>query len=57
MQSSDMDIYYLHAKTDIDNRFASTQVTSKLANKLSKATEAVFHMDLPEAAFIMNFTM
>ena len=56
-QPTDMDIYYLHTRTDIAFRFASTQVTSKLANSKDNATEAIFHIKLPEAAFITNFTM
>jgi preprotein translocase subunit SecE len=43
--------------SDIRLRYASTKVTSKVANPSRKAQEATFHIVLPETAFISGFLM
>jgi hypothetical protein len=50
-------IYYLHVKSDIKFRFATTLITSKVANSEKNPVEAHFEVTLPDAAFITNFVM
>ena len=50
-------IYYLHVKSDIKFRFATTLITSKVANSEKNPVEAHFKVTLPDAAFITNFVM
>ncbi|OWF44881.1 Inter alpha-trypsin inhibitor, heavy chain 4 [Mizuhopecten yessoensis] len=50
-------IYYLHIKSDIRFRFATTIVTSKIANRDVEAHQTTFKVTLPNEAFITNFTL
>ncbi|XP_059351235.1 inter-alpha-trypsin inhibitor heavy chain H4-like [Daphnia carinata] len=50
-------IYFMEIVSDIRLRYASTKVTSKVANPADKAQEATFHVVLPETAFISSFLM
>lgn len=50
-------IYYLHVKSDIKFRFATTLVSSKVVNSEKEPVEAHFEVTLPDAAFITNFVM
>ncbi|OWF44880.1 inter-alpha-trypsin inhibitor heavy chain H4-like [Mizuhopecten yessoensis] len=50
-------IYYLHIKSDIRYRFATTVVTSKVVNPDLKSHESTFDVTLPNEAFIINFTL
>ncbi|XP_033745785.1 inter-alpha-trypsin inhibitor heavy chain H3-like isoform X2 [Pecten maximus] len=50
-------IYYLHIKSDIRFRFATTVVTSKLVNPDTRAHQTTFEVTLPNEAFITNFTL
>jgi len=50
-------VYAMDVETDIHLRYAVTKVTSRVANPTSNATEAVFHLVLPESAFISGFLM
>ncbi|XP_069141687.1 inter-alpha-trypsin inhibitor heavy chain H4-like [Argopecten irradians] len=50
-------IYYLHVKSDVRYRFATTVVTSKVANSDLTAHESTFDVTLPNEAFISNFTL
>lgn len=50
-------IYYMHIKSDIKFRFATTLVTSKVANSAKTPVEAHFQVTLPDAAFITAFAM
>ena len=43
--------------SDIRLRYASTKVTSRVANPAAVAQEAVFHVVLPDTAFISGFLM
>ncbi|KAL9975524.1 hypothetical protein ACROYT_G012693 [Oculina patagonica] len=47
----------LHVASKISSRFANTLVTSTLENKSLKNKEAKFVVQLPETAFISNFSM
>lgn len=50
-------IYYLHVKSDIRFRFATTLVTSKIANPLNTPQEVKFDVTLPDEAYISDFKM
>ncbi|XP_033745778.1 inter-alpha-trypsin inhibitor heavy chain H3-like [Pecten maximus] len=50
-------IYFLHVKSDIRYRFATTVVTSKVVNPDLTAHESTFDVTLPNEAFISNFTL
>ncbi|KAK5646826.1 hypothetical protein RI129_005290 [Pyrocoelia pectoralis] len=50
-------IYQMHVKSNISNRFAHTTVTSRVRNFADKAQEAVFSIVLPESGFISGFIM
>nr|XP_022300432.1 inter-alpha-trypsin inhibitor heavy chain H3-like isoform X2 [Crassostrea virginica] len=50
-------IYYLHVISDIRFRFATTLVTSKIANPANTSQEVRFDVTLPDEAFISDFQM
>ncbi|KAJ8297900.1 LOW QUALITY PROTEIN: hypothetical protein KUTeg_024431, partial [Tegillarca granosa] len=50
-------IYYLHIKSDIKYRFATTLVTSKVVNPDIVSREVIFDVTLPNEAFMSNFTL
>ncbi|KAK4880105.1 hypothetical protein RN001_008251 [Aquatica leii] len=50
-------IYQMTIKSKISNRFAHTDVTSKVRNFANKPQEAVFSIILPDSAFISGFVM
>ena len=50
-------IYELEVNTNINNRFATTLVTSKVENTQEVAKETTFLMILPKDAFITKFVM
>ncbi|KAK6176831.1 hypothetical protein SNE40_015057 [Patella caerulea] len=50
-------IYSLHILSDIKFRFATTLITSRIANPTNTTRETVFDVDIPSSAFISNFTM
>jgi len=47
----------MEIETDIRLRYATTKVSSRVANPHSNATEAMFYIVLPETAFISSFLM
>ena len=47
----------MEIETDIRLRYATTKVSSRVANPNNEASEAVFHIVLPETAFISSFQM
>ncbi|OCT65513.1 inter-alpha-trypsin inhibitor heavy chain H6 isoform X1 [Xenopus laevis] len=47
----------LHIKSTIVSRYALTVVQSLMVNTHSEAKEAIFDLDLPDSAFISNFSM
>ncbi|GAB1605232.1 inter-alpha-trypsin inhibitor heavy chain H3-like [Argonauta hians] len=51
------EIKYLHIQSDIRMRFATTQITSVMANNLNQSAEVTFQVYLPDQAFITNFSM
>ncbi|XP_033745780.1 inter-alpha-trypsin inhibitor heavy chain H3-like [Pecten maximus] len=56
-QTKKPSIYFLHVKSDIRYRFATTVVTSKVVNPDLTARESTFDVTLPNEAFISNFTL
>lgn len=48
---------YLNIHSQIEARFATTLITSKVNNLGKDAKEIIFVAQLPEAAFISNFSM
>ncbi|KAF5276954.1 hypothetical protein FQR65_LT16118 [Abscondita terminalis] len=54
---SEPEIYQMHIRTNISNRYAHTTVKSKVRNLAATSQEAVFHLILPNTAFISGFIM
>lgn len=54
---SDLKIVFLNVISTVQARFATTLITSQVANKANTAKEITFTAQLPEAAFISNFSM
>lgn len=50
-------IYSLHIRSEIQFRFATTLITSRVANPSNYSQETTFEVILPEEAFISNFTI
>lgn len=51
------EVYSLHVYSDIKYRYATTVVTSRVANPADKAQQIDFTVVLPETAFISGFLM
>ena len=59
-QSNDVQkpiISYLHIESTVVDRFSETVVTSVVTNPDIKNREAAFNLEIPDTAFISNFTM
>uniref|UniRef100_A0A6I8R5G5 Inter-alpha-trypsin inhibitor heavy chain family member 6 n=1 Tax=Xenopus tropicalis TaxID=8364 RepID=A0A6I8R5G5_XENTR len=54
---SELTVTSLHIKSTIVSRYALTVVQSVMVNTHSEAKEAIFDLDLPDSAFISNFSM
>ncbi|KAF2899202.1 hypothetical protein ILUMI_06974, partial [Ignelater luminosus] len=50
-------IYKMHVRSNVSNRFAHTDITSRVKNIATKPQEATFSIILPETAFISGFIM
>ncbi|XP_029646351.1 inter-alpha-trypsin inhibitor heavy chain H3 isoform X2 [Octopus sinensis] len=57
VNSEPPDILRLHIQSDIRMRFATTQITSLVANNNNYSQEVTFNVNLPEEAFISSFKM
>lgn len=51
------EVKYLHVRSDVRMRFATTEVTSVMANNQNYSTDVSFNVYLPDQAFISNFSM
>nr|CAD7204993.1 unnamed protein product [Timema douglasi] len=51
------DVYSLHIVSNIQYRYATTVVTSRVANRANTSQEVFFTVVLPETAFISGFLM
>ncbi|XP_068951508.1 inter-alpha-trypsin inhibitor heavy chain H4 [Petaurus breviceps papuanus] len=56
-QEDGIDIYSLTMDSRITSRFAHTTITSHVVNKAEQAQEATFQVEMPQTAFITNFSM
>ncbi|KAI5174330.1 Inter-Alpha-Trypsin Inhibitor Heavy Chain H4 [Manis pentadactyla] len=56
-RKNDIDIYSLTVDSKVSSRFAHTVVTSRVVNRADTVQEATFQMELPQRAFITNFSM
>ncbi|KAG5866671.1 hypothetical protein JTB14_030399 [Gonioctena quinquepunctata] len=50
-------IYEMRVDTHVSNRFAKSQITSKVKNLDKKAQEVTFSVVIPEQAYISGFVM
>ncbi len=55
--ASGAQVKYLHVISEIQSRFAITDVVSHVENDGDTAEEVTFRATLPDAAFISNFSL
>ncbi len=53
----DFAVTFLHVVSEVNARFASTELTSRMVNTARTAQEVHFTATLPNAAFIGHFEM
>uniref|UniRef100_I3KAS8 Inter-alpha-trypsin inhibitor heavy chain 3 n=1 Tax=Oreochromis niloticus TaxID=8128 RepID=I3KAS8_ORENI len=53
----DWDIYSFHINSTVTSRYATTVITSRVANRMDESKEIEFHVRLPKNAFISKFRM
>ncbi|MED6236789.1 hypothetical protein ATANTOWER_014245, partial [Ataeniobius toweri] len=53
----DWDIYSFHINSTVTGRYATTIITSRVANRMDESREIEFHVQIPKNAFISRFTM
>ena len=51
------EVEYVHIRSEVFYRFATTQVTSRVRNHANHTQDTMFEVFLPQQAFISNFTM
>ncbi|TRY58830.1 hypothetical protein DNTS_022336 [Danionella cerebrum] len=56
-KQENVDIYSFHINSTVSSRYATTIITSRVANKLSEAQEIQFEVKIPKNAFISKFRM
>ncbi|XP_043842774.1 inter-alpha-trypsin inhibitor heavy chain H4-like isoform X2 [Dromiciops gliroides] len=56
-QEDGIDFYSLTMDSKITSRFAHTTITSHVVNKAEQAQEVTFQVEMPQTAFITNFSM
>ncbi|RVE73215.1 hypothetical protein OJAV_G00047930 [Oryzias javanicus] len=54
---NDWDIYSFHINSTVSNRYATTVITSRVANRMQESKEIEFHVQIPKDAFISKFRM
>ncbi|XP_036067979.1 inter-alpha-trypsin inhibitor heavy chain H3 isoform X3 [Oryzias melastigma] len=54
---NDWDIYSFHINSTVSNRYATTVITSRVANRMQESKEIEFHVEIPKDAFISKFRM
>ncbi|XP_069501430.1 inter-alpha-trypsin inhibitor heavy chain H6 [Ambystoma mexicanum] len=54
---TELNIHSFHVETSIVSRYALTKVQCIMVNPHTEAKEAVFDLDLPNTAFVSNFTL
>uniref|UniRef100_A0A668RM79 Inter-alpha-trypsin inhibitor heavy chain H3-like n=1 Tax=Oreochromis aureus TaxID=47969 RepID=A0A668RM79_OREAU len=53
----DWDIYSFHINSTVTSRYATTVITSRVANRVDESKEIEFHVRIPKNAFISKFRM
>ncbi|XP_070759213.1 inter-alpha-trypsin inhibitor heavy chain H3-like [Enoplosus armatus] len=53
----DWDIYSFHINSTVTSRYATTVITSRVANRMDESKEIEFHVQIPKNAFISKFKM
>lgn len=53
----DWDIYSFHINSTVTSRYATTVVTSRVANRMDESKEIEFQVRIPKNAFISKFRM
>ncbi|CAN9511769.1 unnamed protein product [Ophioblennius macclurei] len=53
----DWDIYSFHINSTVTSRYATTIITSRVANRMNESKEIEFHVRIPKNAFITKFRM
>uniref|UniRef100_A0A3Q1HZ43 Inter-alpha-trypsin inhibitor heavy chain 3 n=1 Tax=Anabas testudineus TaxID=64144 RepID=A0A3Q1HZ43_ANATE len=53
----DWDIYSFHINSTVSSRYATTVITSRVANRMNESKEIEFQVRIPKNAFISKFTM
>ncbi|RXN23124.1 inter-alpha-trypsin inhibitor heavy chain H3-like isoform X1 [Labeo rohita] len=56
-KKENVDIYSFYINSTVTSRFATTVITSRVANKLNESQEIQFEVKLPKNAFISKFRM
>uniref|UniRef100_A0A3P8ZSL5 Inter-alpha-trypsin inhibitor heavy chain H3-like n=1 Tax=Esox lucius TaxID=8010 RepID=A0A3P8ZSL5_ESOLU len=55
--NKDWDIYSFHINSTVTSRYATTVITSRVANRINQSQEIEFHVKIPKNAFISKFRM
>ncbi|XP_053172368.1 inter-alpha-trypsin inhibitor heavy chain H4-like isoform X3 [Scomber japonicus] len=53
----DWDIYSFHINSTVNSRYATTVITSRVANRMDESKEIEFQVRIPKNAFISKFRM
>ncbi|XP_034023472.1 inter-alpha-trypsin inhibitor heavy chain H3b [Thalassophryne amazonica] len=53
----DWNIYTFHINSTVSGRYATTVITSRVANRMDESKEIEFHVRIPKNAFITKFRM
>ncbi|KAM4741484.1 inter-alpha-trypsin inhibitor heavy chain H3-like [Anableps anableps] len=56
-KTDDWDIYSFHINSTVTSRYATTIITSRVANRMNESKEIEFHVQIPKNAFIRKFRM
>ncbi|KAK5602475.1 hypothetical protein CRENBAI_010956 [Crenichthys baileyi] len=56
-KKKDRDIYNFYINSTVTSRYATTIITSRVANRMDESKEIEFHVQIPKNAFISKFTM
>ncbi|KAJ7983782.1 hypothetical protein DPEC_G00371430 [Dallia pectoralis] len=56
-KNRDWDIYSFHINSTVTNHYATTVITSRVANRIDQSQEIEFHVKIPKNAFISKFKM
>ncbi|XP_028816837.1 inter-alpha-trypsin inhibitor heavy chain H3-like [Denticeps clupeoides] len=55
--TADWDIYSFHINSTVTSRYATSVISSRVANRHNNPTEILFHVKIPKNAFISKFRM